>query len=224
MKTCKFCGKEFDENLTFCPFCGKENAERKLTYMEKKKAREKDTEIILSKASIQDEDIKKANEGQLSWLYSEKVGTIRNSKTKSLILIILSIIAMIGCVVWAQITLKNDIQNNLKLLIVVVAYFVVAVAGAICISEIHVFRAYLNLEKQPLVVSKVTFNKGPMFVYKDCLYEMETSEKCHLCDGELHVEEKEGQIVFVCSKNRAHLYTINMEEYFAQFKEKIEQN
>ena len=224
MKACKFCGKEFDENLTFCPFCGKENAERKLTYVEKKKAREKDTEIILSKASIQEEDLKQAKDGQIDWLYSEAIGTTKSSKIKSLILILLSVLAMVGCVVWAQLTLKNDIQNNIKLLIVVVAYFAVAVAGAICISEINVFRNYLNLEKQPLVVKKVTFNKGPLFTYKDMLYEMKTTEKCHLCEGNLHVEEKDGQIVFVCSQNRAHLYTINMEEYFAQFKEKIEQN
>ena len=65
MKTCKKCNKEFDENLTFCPFCGAENADRKLTYIERKKAREEDTEFMLSKASIKQRDIDSAKEANI---------------------------------------------------------------------------------------------------------------------------------------------------------------
>ena len=222
MKTCKYCNKEFDDNLTFCPFCGKENADKKLTYIEKKQAREKDTEVILSKASIQDEESKNAHELDVSAVFAEKVDTLKKLQLFSIIRIVAAIVIMIGCIVWAQLTLRNDYDSNVKLVIVIVAYFAVAVAATILISDIYTTMAYKNLKNTEFSLRKINFTKGPMFFYKDNVYEIKTNENCKQCDGELHVEDKDDEIYLVCSKNRAHLYKVNKEAFIEVVKSKIE--
>ena len=223
MKTCKYCNKEFDEELTFCPFCGKENTDKKLTYIEKKQAREKDTEIILSRASIQQSDLVNVKMADISTIYAEKDGDIKKLKIASIIRMIVSIVVMIGCIIWAQLTLKGEIGDNIKLVIVIAAYFVVAVAATILISDIYIYRAYMALEKNDLALRKISFVKGPMFLLNGVVYEIKTNETCKLCDGEMHVEDKDDEIYLVCSKNRAHLYKVDKLAFMESFKVKIEQ-
>lgn len=224
MKTCKYCNKEFDESLTFCPFCGKANSDKNLTYIEKKQARDKDTEIILSKAAIQESDLVDIKTMDTSTIFAEKDATIKHLKIMSLIRMIISIVVMVGCVVWAQLTLNGDVASNAKLLIIIVAYFAVAVAATILISDIYAIRAYNNLEKEDFSIRKINFVKGPMFAYSGTIYELKTNEKCGLCDGELHVEDKDDQIYLVCSKDRSHIYKVDKEAFIESFKVKIEQN
>ncbi len=224
MKTCKHCGKEFDDALTFCPFCEKENADKKLTYIEKKQAKDKDTEIILSKASIQDEDIKDVMTMEPTAIFAGKEGTREHLELLSIIRMFVSVVVIIGCIIWAQITLGNDLDQNIKLLIVVVAYFVVAVAGAILISDVYIIRAFRALEKDEYTLKKINFGKGPMFAAKGVIYEIKTNAKCRMCDGDLHVEDKDNEIYLVCSHNRAHLYKVDKDKFFEGFKDQIEQN
>ncbi len=151
MKTCKSCKKEFNENLTFCPFCGAENSDRKLTYIERKKAREKDTELLLSKASIQQEDIDNAKEFDENKIGLEKVQEIKKARLYSILRVAISLIAFISCIICAELTLKGDINANIKLLIIVVAFFAVAFVASIFISDTYTIIAFKKIEKGEFV-------------------------------------------------------------------------
>ena len=223
MKTCKKCNKEFDENLTFCPFCGAENADRKLTYIERKKARDMDTEFMLSKASIQQRDIDSAKEANIDDLKTQKIGDLKVEQKKSFARIFAGATLMLGGLLPAWFLVQNDINPNLKWVIIVVAFFVVAIGASILISDIYITRALKEMEKQEFLVKKVQFNKGPMFVYGGALYELQAKNTCPCCGTEMHIEEMDNDIYIVCSTNREHIYKVNKEAFMETFKVKIEQ-
>ncbi len=223
MKTCKKCHKEFDENLTYCPFCGAENADRKLTYVERKQAREKDTEFILSKAEIQPKDIEQAKEFDVDKIYLEKVQEIKKAKTLSIVRMIIEIILFVGCILWGEITLKEDINANVKLAIVLVAFIAVAVAASMFISDIYTFMSIRKIENEEFLPKKIYFGKGPIVTYKDMLYEVKTNEGCPCCKSDMHIEEKEGDLYCVCNQDRSHIYKIDKNKYIEASKLKIEQ-
>ena len=223
MKTCKKCNKEFDENLTFCPFCGAENADRKLTYIERKKAREDDTEFMLSKASIQQRDIDAAKEANIDDVKTQKIGELNSEKTKSIVRLLASL-SLILCILLPEwLLVKEDINPNLEWAVIVIAFLVVATGASIFISEIYVTRSLNEMEKQDFLVKKVQFNKGPMFVYSGALYELSAKNTCPCCGDDMHIEVMDNVIYIVCSKNREHIYKVDREGFIESFKDKIEQ-
>ncbi len=223
MKTCKKCNKEFDENLTFCPFCGAENADRKLTYIERKKAREEDTEFMLSKASIQQRDIDSAKQANLEDIKAQKIGDLKAEQKKSFARIFAGATLMLCSLLPAWLLLHEDINPNLKWVVIVVAFLVVAIGASVLISDIYITRALKEMEKQDFTVKKVQFNKGPMFVYSGALYELVAKNTCPCCGTEMHIEDLDNDIYIVCSTNRSHIYKVDKEAFIESFKDKIEQ-
>jgi len=221
MKTCKKCGKEFNEELTFCPFCGSENAERKLSYIEKKQARDKDTQIILEKASIQQKDIDGAKGAEPSDVFFEKVNEIKKLKILSVVRIVIALAIMVGCIVWGKIAGDWDIDPSLKILVIAIAFIAFAVAASIFISDIYTFRAFSVLEKKENSIRKIAFTKGPMFAHEGKVMELKTNKTCPCCGSEMHVETIDDEIVLVCDKNREHLYKVDKDAFNNIIREKL---
>ena len=222
MKTCKWCNKEFDEKLTFCPFCGKENADKKLSYIEKKQAKDKDTQVMLSKASIQDEDIKDVSFVDPSNVTTQKHKSIKELKILNIISIVISVLVIAACITLAEIYLKGSVASNVKLLIVTVAYFIVAIMATLLMSEIGAFISFRAISKTQFLIMKVYFGKGPMFTYNGFVYELATNKSCEVCEGVMHVEAKDDEIFLVCSKDRSHILKVDKEKFIEAFKVEIE--
>ena len=223
MKTCKKCNKEFDENLTYCPFCGAENSDRKLTYVERKKAREEDTEYILSKASIQQRDIDNAKSANASDVVADKIADLKRAKQISLTRIFASLTLMLAPLLAAYLTVQEVTNPNIKWLIIVAVFLIVAFGASVFISEIYVYRALKEIEKSNFLVKKVYFNKGPIFSYSGSVYELKTNKSCEECTSLMHIEEMDGEIYIVCSNNRSHIFKVDKEAFISDFKDKIEQ-
>ena len=224
MKVCKKCQKEFDENLTYCPFCGAENADKKLTYFERKIARDKDTEIILNKASIQNEDIEQAKDGSASDLVIEKTQETKKAKIISLIRIGLSLVLAIACLVLAFVATKNDINPNLKLVVILLAFLAVAVCASVFISDIYSYLTLRKMSEEDFSIRKIYYTKSPMFVYGDSIYEIKTNLVCDKCNSKMHIEIKDEDLFLVCDVNRSHLVRIKKEDYISYFKDKLSDN
>ena len=221
MKTCKACQKEFDENLTYCPFCGAENADKKLTYFERKHARDRDTQIILDKASIQQSDEDVAQAGNVEELVVEKVQDFKKAKVFCIARFSASVVFAIACLVFGWITISNDINNNLKLIVILVAFLAIGVCASIIISDIYAYVTMRKMNDGDFSIRKIYYSKGPMFRSGNGLYEIKTYKKCDECQTNMHVEVKDDVIFLVCDTNRSHLYKIEKDAYIAYFKDKL---
>ena len=221
MKTCKKCQKEFDENLTYCPFCGAENADKKLTYIERKQAREKDTEVILNKASIQQSDIENAESIDPSELILERFTALKKTKLNNLTAILCSLASSIIFIVFAYIISNKDINSNLKLITILVAFIAVAVMASIFISSLYTYTSLNKMKTEDFSIKKIYFTKGPIMYFKGDIYEIKTYKMCDKCNNKMHVEMVDETLFLVCDTNRSHLYKIEKDAYIAHFREKL---
>ena len=221
MKTCIKCQKQFDENLTYCPFCGAENADKKLTYFEKKQARDKDTEFILSKASIQNADEESAKSGSPEDLVLEKFQSFKKSKLFSILRFSVSLLFAIACLVVAWITVNREIDGNLKLVVIFAAFIAIAVCASVFISDIYSFIYLRKFADGDFSLRKIYFTKGPILKHGDDLYEIKTYKACEDCNSKMHLELKDDDLYFVCDANRSHLYKIDKNTYIEYFKDKL---
>ena len=224
MKVCKKCQKEFNDNLTFCPFCGAENADKKLTYFEKKSAREADKEFIISKASIQDEDAKNAKEISPDNLTLKLVTPIKKAKLLSITKIVSSAIALVALLVIGFLVANMDINKNIKLFVIMGAFLLVAVCGSLLISELYVFLAIRKIEKEDFLLRKIYYMLGPVFCYGQNIYEINTNMACEDCSEKMHVELKDEDVYLVCNKNREHICKIQKDNYINYLKDKLSNN
>ena len=223
MKVCLKCQKEFDDKLTFCPFCGAENGDKKLTYFEKKEAREHDREVMISKASIQDEDVESAKPISADVLTVQKINSIKKAEMIAIIKSAISLIILIALLVTAFIISKLDVNDNIKLAVILGAFILVAACASVIISEGYAFVAIKKLKGQDFSFRKIFYQKGPVFSFKDDLFEVGSDANCKECDNKTHVEIKDEDLFVVCNVDRAHLFKIDRDECIAILKEKIEQ-
>ncbi len=221
MKICKKCQKEFDDNLTFCPFCNAENADKKLTYFERKQARDKDTQIILDKASIQNCDEEVAKEGSVASLDVLHVQNYKKAKLFSLIRLSASLLFAIACLVAAWIASSKDINANLKLAVILVAFLAIAVCASILISDIFAFLSLRKMSAEDFSLRKIYYSRGPLFRSKDDIYEIITNSECDECKSKMHLELKDDTLFLVCNVNRSHIYKIEKDAYVAYLKDKL---
>ena len=224
MKVCKKCQKEFNDNLTFCPFCGAENADKKLTYFEKKTAKEQDKEFIISKASIQDEDAKNAKEISADNLTVKLVTPLKKAKLLSILKIASSAIALVMLLVIGFLVANMDINKNIKLFTIMGAFLLVAVCGSLLISEIYVMLAIKKIESEDFSLRKIYYMLGPVFCYGNNVYEINTNMQCDDCNEKMHVELKDDDVYLVCNKNREHICKITKDNYILYLKDKLSIN
>ncbi len=224
MKVCKKCQKEFNDNLTFCPFCGAENADKKLTYFEKKSARDADQEFIISKASIQEDDAKNAPEISADNLTFRLVTPIKKAKLLSIIKIAASAIAIAAMLIIGFLVANMDINKNIKLLVIMAAFALVAVGGSILISEVYVTLAIKKIENEDFSLRKIYYMLGPVFCYEKNIYEISTNTTCEKCGEKMHVEVKDDDVYLVCNKDREHICKITKDNYILYLKDKLSIN
>jgi len=213
MRICKHCGKEMKDEDVFCPHCGAEtdSDKKKLTFLEKREEREREKQFILSKASLQSDDVKEAPNWDIDDLFVQKKVEAQKAKRVAIVRIIIELIVAIACVVLDEIIARgeSELNANIKLLAIFITFVIIAICVAFFISDLHYLMILNKMAKSNIAIKKMKYGEDPTIYHDGVLYELSTKKNCLNCGSENHIEEFEGGLYVVCNTNRTHLYKID---------------
>lgn len=213
MKKCPNCGKEAEDNAIFCSQCGREfDKPKKLTYFERKEAKEQERIDLMNRSYISLEQYEKAEYFDLSYIVLNKFKPMKKAKQNSIFSICFSAILFIGAVVIGEICARRNIDSNLKLIVLLAVFVSCAIALAIAVNEFYMIKQLNNMSKAQFAIKKIKYGQPPYLYYKDNLYLMLAKGECKECKSKYHIEEVDGKFVVVCDANRSHVYKIGTEK------------
>lgn len=213
MRICKHCGKEINDEDIFCPHCGAEidSDKKKLNFLERREEREREKQFILSKASLQSDDVKQAPLWNIDDLFIQKKVEAKKAKSTAIVRIIIELIVAIACIVLDEIIARGteELNSNIKLLVIFATFIIIAICVAFFISDLHYLQTLNKMAKSNVAIKKMKYGEDPTMYHDGVLYELSTKASCPNCRSENHIEEFEGGLYVVCNTNRTHLYKID---------------
>lgn len=217
---CRACGKEIQDDAKFCSFCGASQQEKvKLTWGEKRRLRQKETEEILKKASLTEQDIINAKKADVEGLKLSYVGELSKEANKAVVMCVVyalaTLIALAGIVLMQYVV---DINKTLRALISFVILLFLAGFGASFADRLYCARVFNKMKKSERAIKKISYGKAPYLSDKGKLYRIICCSICEECGATMHIEEFKGQLVAVCDKDREHLGIIDNEKIFEKLQ------
>ena len=97
---CPNCQHENKEGATFCEKCGAqlESEKKRLSFFERRQARERERIYLMSKASLQAEDVENIADYDMGEVTTKPIGEIKKILNKSVLFLVLSILGIAVCV------------------------------------------------------------------------------------------------------------------------------
>lgn len=223
---CRVCGKEIEENSEFCRYCGaSQKKKRRLTWSEKRRERERETEEIVNKSRLTEKDVLLAvpvgTDGiEIRPLGETHARLVRCSLLAALYLFVAAA-ALAGLVLMIRLDI-GGLSRTVRAVICFVLLLVLAGFGASFADSFYSARVFSVMNKSGRAVKKVSYGKAPYVSDNGRLYQLVYNAKCVACGAEVHIEEFEGRLYAVCNYDRTHLGVLSTEEIFAMLeKERI---
>lgn len=214
---CRVCGKEIDEGSEFCKFCGaSQKQKRKLTWGEKKRQREKETQEIIRKSYLTEQDIALAEKADVSGLELRALGDIKTAEKKAIgfcVLYAFVTLCALGALVLFQ--YLTGVDRTLRAILSFVALLILAGFGASFADRLYSARIFAKMAKNDRAVKKIFYGKAPYVNNHGKLYQLICTGLCNKCGMTRHIEEYDGKLVIVCDADRMHLGIIDTKDIFS---------
>lgn len=215
---CRVCGKEIEDNSEFCRYCGAaQKKKRKLTWREKKLQRERETEEILKKASLTEQDVVLAVPRGTDGLQIKELGDTRRTYKKTALLgalyVLITAAALAGLVLMIRLPLEQ-LSRTLRAVICFALLLALAGFGASAAEKIYSAGVFKKMSASARAVKKVSYGKAPYITNEGKLYQLICNAKCIACEANVHIEEFDGKLYEVCDYDRTHLYALSTADIF----------
>lgn len=210
---CPNCNHENEENATFCSKCGAElvSESRKMSFFERRQAREREKIYLMSKASLQAEDLKNIKDYDMGEVVVKPMGDKQKIKKKTTLIFALSIMGIVLMVLFIYLVSKISMNDTLKVVIILALFIACATAGAYALDYGYRYRMIKAMIKSPFAIKKLSYGKPPVMLIGNTFYTLELSAKCDIegCGADMHIEEYNGEFIAVCNADRMHLRKLN---------------
>lgn len=206
---CPNCQHENKEGASFCEKCGVQlvSKKKRMSIFERRQAKEREKQYILSKASLQDEDLKDIRDIDMGEVEATAVCDKSKMKKLTTLKFVLAIITIAACI--GLIFLLGRLQFNptLRIALIFVVFVICAAGGAFAIDNGYKLRMIKAMCKSEFAVKKISYGKPPYMLSGDTFYELTIKTPCDIegCGATMHIEEYNGEFIAVCDANRAHL-------------------
>lgn len=212
---CPNCQHENKEGATFCEKCGAqlESEKKRLSFFERRQAREREKIYLMSKASLQAEDVENIGDYDMGEVRTKPVGDIKTLYKKSVAVLIASIIGIALCVLGIYVIGKLQFNDTLRVMIILAFFLACAVAGGYTIDYSYRVRMLKAMSKSNFAVKKLSYGKPPVMNIDGQCYELTLDAKCDIdgCGASMHIEEYNGEFIAVCDADRSHLRKLHCE-------------
>ena len=206
---CPNCNHENKEGATFCEKCGAqlESEKKKLSFFERRQAKERERLFILSKASLQEEDVKDIQDLDMGEVETTPKGKKNQVKKSTALRLALSIVGLIIGIVAIYIVGRVKFNDTLRVVVILALFLGCFASGAFAIDYGYRMRMINAMCKSSFAIKKISYGKPPVMLVGDTFYELKIKSKCDVvgCGASMHIEEYNGEFIAVCDADRAHL-------------------
>lgn len=213
MRRCEKCGKQFEDEMNFCPDCGAEwiRPDKKISFFEKRKAKDRETQEILSKASINVTDIIDIEEGAHDCINFKHLGKLKDRLKKTIIFFSLSILALLVCIIGIVVMKLIKMNETVKTLLILAFFLCGFVSVSYFMTLLYQLRVYKTMCKSSFAIKKINYGKPAQLNIMGNLFEINTCQTCPMClqTTKMHLEEFQGNFIVVCDTDRSHLLNLN---------------
>lgn len=215
---CRVCGKEIEEGSEFCKFCGaSQKKKRKPSWRERKAARERETEEIIKKSYLTEQDVLLAVPRGTEGLELRYVGETQKVFVKSILFSIVyalaSAAAVAGLVLMMRIS-SDALDRTLRAVICFALLLVLAGFGGALADKIYCARTFASMKKSERAVKKISYGKAPYLTNDGKLYQLVCNARCIACGAPCHIEEFAGRMYTVCDLDRTHLCVLSTDKIY----------
>lgn len=212
---CPNCHHDNKEGATFCEKCGAqlESEKKRLSFFERRQAKERERIYLMSKASLQAEDVENIGDYDMGEVTAKPVGEIKKLLTRATLFLVLSIIGIAVCVLAIYLIGKFDFNDTLRVVLILAFFLGCAVAGGYTIDLAYRVRMLKAMSKSNFAVKKLSYGKPPVMNVNGKCYELTLDAKCDIdgCGATMHIEEYNGEFIAVCDADRSHLRKLHCE-------------
>lgn len=206
---CPNCKHENNEGVSFCEKCGAQLVEEKkrMSLFERRQAKEKERQYVLSKASLQESDlvdVKDLDMGEVEvTAVSSKSKLIKTTAVK----FALSLLLVALCIILIFVIGKFKFNDTLRVALIFVVFVLCSVGGAFATDNGYKLRMIKAMCKSPFAVKKIGYGKPPYMLIGDTFYQLAIKSSCDVegCGASMHIEEYNGEFIAVCDADRGHL-------------------
>ncbi len=206
---CSNCNFENKEGASFCEKCGAqlESEKKRMSFFERRQAKERERQFILSKASLQEEDIKDIPDLDMGEVEAIAVCDKFKMKRLTAFKFAMSIIVIAVCVALIFLLGKLQFNATARVALIFVIFVVCAAGGAYAIDNGYKLRVVKAMSKSNFAVKKISYGKPPYMLSGNTFYALRIKTPCDIegCGATMHIEEYNGEFIAVCDADRAHL-------------------
>lgn len=206
---CSNCNFENKEGASFCEKCGAqlESEKKRMSFFERRQAKERERQFILSKASLQEEDIKDIPDLDMGEVEAIAVCDKFKMKRLTAFKFATSIIVIAVCVALIFLLGKLQFNATARVALIFVIFVVCAAGGAYAIDNGYKLRVVKAMSKSNFAVKKISYGKPPYMLSGNTFYALRIKTPCDIegCGATMHIEEYNGEFIAVCDADRAHL-------------------
>ena len=206
---CPNCQHENKEGASFCEKCGAQllSEKKRMSFFERRQAKEREKQYILSKASLQAEDLEDIRDIDMGEVEATPVCGKDKMKKVTTIKFVCSIFAVAICVGLIFLLGKLQFNATARVALIFVVFVLCATGGAYAIDYGYKLRMVKAMCKSNFAVKKIGYGKPPYMLSGNTFYALTIKTPCDIegCGATMHIEEYNGEFIAVCDANRAHL-------------------
>lgn len=206
---CPNCRHENSQEARFCEKCGAqlESESKRMTYFQKRQAKENERRFILSKAGLQAEDVADIENMDMGEVEATPISSKSAMKKTAIVKFVLSLAATIICIGLIFLLGKLKFNASLRVALIFLVFVACATGGAYAIDNGYKLRMINAMSKSVFAVKKINYGKPPYMLSGDTFYALKIKTQCAAegCGASMHIEEYNGEFIAVCDADRSHL-------------------
>ncbi|MDE6276417.1 MAG: zinc ribbon domain-containing protein [Clostridia bacterium] len=204
---CPNCQHENKEGASFCEKCGAQlvSEKKRMSFFERRQARERERQYILSKASLQAEDLENIPDIDMGEVEATAECDKVKMKRLTTLKFVCSIIVIAVCIGLIFLLGKLQFNATARVALIFVVFVICACGGAYAIDNGYKLRVVNAMCKSNFAVKKISYGKPPYMLSGDTFYSLRIKTPCDICGASMHIEEYNGEFIAVCDADRGHL-------------------
>lgn len=204
---CSNCQHENKEGANFCEKCGAQliSEKKRMSFFERRQAKEREKQYILSKASLQAEDLENIPDMDMGEVEATPVCDKSKMKRLTTLKFICSVIVIAICIGLIFLLGKLQFNATARVALIFVVFVICAAGGAYAIEGGYKLRVVKAMSKSSFAVKKISYGKPPYMLLGNIFYSLRIKTPCDMCGADLHIEEYNGEFIAVCDADRGHL-------------------